>query len=156
MSTNRKQVLTLAVFGMAFLLLTVVLFTSVPTQAAPVAAPTPASVYSGAAGNNNKVTFFNGNLTATTIWCQDLSNYKVIDLQYSVDIGTANGITITTLWGNDNNTALLEANTTAVANATTDSHGGNQYGLYGTYTCVRAQVTNANAIGLRITGLARP
>lgn len=123
-----------------------------PVTAAPAAAITPVS-FSGQSSQSAKVTFFNGNITADTRTCVDLSNYSKIDLQWVIDQGTVNTTTVKLQWSNDN-VNFEDSATVASANAA-DTHSGQQYVLAGQYNCVYADVTNSNALGLKILGVAK-
>lgn len=117
-----------------------------------LAAATPVS-YGATTGTNSKVTFFNGNVTADTRVCFDLSNYNKVDLQWIIDQGTVNTTTIKLQWSNNN---VNFEDTATVANANVaDANGGQQYNLFGQYNCVNADVTNSNALGLKIYGVAK-
>ena len=127
-------------------------------NAAPAAAITPVS-FSGQSSNSQKVTFFNGNVTADTRVCFDLSNYNKLDLQYVIDQGTTNTTTLSLQWSNDHNPAAgtgnYEAQATIVSANAADAHGGNQYLTAGQYNCVLADVANSNALGLKVLGVAK-
>ena len=117
-----------------------------------LAAATPVS-YGATVGTNSKVTFFNGNVTADTRVCFDLSNYNKVDLQWIIDQGTVNTTTLKLQWSNDN---LNYEDTATVASANTaDTHSGQQYNLFGQHNCVLADVANSNALGLKIFGVAK-
>jgi len=128
-------------------------------DAAPNAVLTPVS-YSGSGMDNQKVIFFNGNITADARVCVDLSNYQKIDLQYVIDQGTTNTTTLKLQWSNDYNattaTGNFEDQSTIVSANAADAHGGQQYALVGQWNCVFADVTNSNALGLRVIGVAKP
>jgi len=128
-------------------------------DAAPNAVLTPVS-YSGSGGDNQKLVFFNGNITADARVCVDLSNYQKIDLQYIIDQGTTNTTTLKLQWSNDYNattaTGNFEDQSTIVSANAADAHGGQQYALVGQWNCVFADVTNSNVLGLKVIGVAKP
>lgn len=126
---------------------------------APAAAITPVS-FSGQSGDNLKVTFFDGRITADTRTCFDLSNYNKLDLQWDIDQGTVNTTTIKLQWGNIaasgvNPAGTFEDSATFVTANVADAHSGQQYVLAGQWTCVFADVTNTNSLGLKIKGLGK-
>lgn len=123
-----------------------------PVDAAPAAAITPVT-YSGQSSQSTKVTFFNGNIAADTRTCFDLSNYNKMDLQWVIDQGTVNTTTIKLQWSNDN--VNFEDSATVASANTSDTHSGQQYVLAGQYNCIYADVTNSNALGLKILGVAK-
>lgn len=127
-----------------------------PVEAGPLAAITPVVVY-GAGGDNFKVTFFDGNVTADTRQCFDLSVYKVVDLQYIIDQGTVNTTTLKLQWSNQGmaTTSNYEDEATLVSANVADAHAGNQYRLSGTFNCVFADVSNANPLSLKVYGVAK-
>ncbi len=122
------------------------------TSGVALAAATPVS-YGATVGTNSKVTFFNGNVTADTRVCFDLSNYNKVDLQWIIDQGTVNTTTIKLQWSN-NNANFEDTATVANANAA-DASGGQQYHLFGQHNCVNADVTNSTPLGLKIYGVAK-
>lgn len=117
-----------------------------------LAAATPVS-YGASVGTNSKVTFFNGNVTADTRVCFDLSNFNKVDLQWIIDQGTVNTTTVKLQWSN-NNANFEDTATVANANAA-DATGGQQYHLFGQHNCVFADVANSNALGLKVYGVAK-
>lgn len=140
--------------GLLFFVLLASLWLAPATKvsAVPAAAPTPVT-YSGQAGNNQKVAFFNGNITADTRACFDLSNFKAVDLQYILDQGTVNTTTVKLQWSNDN--VNFEDTATVVSANAADAHGGNQFLLFGQYNCIYADVANTNTLGVKVFGVAK-
>lgn len=127
-------------------------------EAAPAAAITPVS-FSGQGGDNLKVTFFNGNVTADTRVCHDLSNFNKIDLQYVIDQTTTNTTTLNLQWSNNHNpasnTGHYEASATIVSGNTSDANGGNQFLTAGQWNCVLADVSNSNPVAITVLGVAK-
>lgn len=127
-------------------------------DAAPAAAITPVS-FSGQGGDNEKVVFFNGNIAGDSRTCVDLSNYNKIDIQYVTDQGTVNTTTLTLEWSNDYNQAAntgnFETQGTVVSANAADAHGGNQFLIAGQWSCLFANTTNTNTLGLKVLGLAK-
>lgn len=149
---NKRFVVLCAGLLMFVMLTSLYVLPASPVDAAPVAAITPVT-YSGQSSQSSKVTFFNGNIAADTRACVDLSNYSKIDLQWVIDQGTVNTTTVKLQWSNDN-VNFEDSATVASANAA-DTHSGQQYVLAGQYNCVYADVTNSNALGLKILGVAK-
>lgn len=149
---NKRFVVLCAGLLMFVMLTSLYVLPALPVDAAPAAAITPVS-FSGQSSQSSKVTFFNGNITADTRTCVDLSNYSKIDLQWVIDQGTVNTTTVKLQWSNDN-VNFEDSATVASANAA-DTHSGQQYVLAGQYNCVYADVTNSNALGLKILGVAK-
>jgi hypothetical protein len=68
-------------------------------QAAPAAAPTPVSVTRPAGGEVQVFEIWNAQaLTADTTVCVDIGSASVIDVQYQIDQGTTNTVTLTSQW----------------------------------------------------------
>ena len=156
---SNKFVSLLAVAVLVVATFTGAFFGAVPrAEAAPAAAITPVS-FSGQGGNSGKFVFFNGNITADTRVCFDLSNYRSLDLQYVIDQTTTNTTTLSLQWSNDHNqttnTGNYEAQATIVSANTADAHGGNQYLTAGQWDCVLADVANSNALGLKVIGVGK-
>lgn len=156
-----KRHLTISVIAVALVALlgSLWLAPAPRVDAAPNAVLTPVS-YSGSGMDNQKVVFFNGNVTADARVCFDLSNYQKVDLQYVIDQGTTNTTTLKLQWSNDYNattgTGNFEDQATIVSANAADAHGGQQYALVGQWNCVFADVTNSNALGLKVIGVAKP
>lgn len=148
---NQKFTLAAVLVAIVLLVATIAL-PALPASSAPAAAPTPVT-YSGQAGNNQKVAFFNGNITADTRACFDLSNFKAVDLQYILDQGTVNTTTVKLQWSNDN--VNFEDTATVVSANAADAHGGNQFLLFGQYNCIYADVANTNTLGVKVFGVAK-
>jgi hypothetical protein len=134
---------------------------SAPVSAAPMAVITPVTT-SGSGGLNEKVTFFNGNVTADTRVCFDLSNFNKIDLQWNIDQTIVNTTTIKLQWSNEPNASAgastadyVDTATIASANAA-DATGGNEYLVSGQHNCVFVDETNTNPLRLGIWGVAKP
>jgi len=148
---NQKFTLAAILVALALLVATIV-FPALPASSAPAAVPTPVT-FSGASGNNMKVTFFNGSITADSRVCVDLSNYNKLDIQYIIDQGTVNTTTVKLQWSNDN--VNYEDTATVVSANAADAHNGNQYLLFGTHNCIFADVTNGNALSIKVFGVAK-
>jgi len=127
-----------------------------PVEAGPLAAITPVS-FSGSGGENLKYVFFNGNITADTRVCVDLSNYNKVDLQYAIDQGTVNTTTVKWQWSNEGTatTNNFEDQVTLATANVADAHGGVEVHAVGIWNCVFADVSNTNALGLKIEGVAK-
>lgn len=156
-----KKVISVFLIFTTLALFTVSMWITQPvSNAAPFAVVTP--VPGGTGGNNLKVVFFSGNITADSRICFDLSSFNRVDLQWSIDQNTVNTTTLKLQWSNvsDGSGAVSSGTyedlaTFVTANAA-DTHSGNEYITAGQFNCVFADVTNSNALGLDIRGLAKP
>lgn len=149
---NKRLIILCAGLLMLVMLTSLYILPAAPVDAAPAAAITPVT-YSGQSSQSTKVTFFNGNIAADTRVCADLSNYSKVDLQWIIDQGTVNTTTIKLQWSNDN--VNFEDSATVASANVADTHSGQQYVLAGQYNCIYADVTNSNALGLKILGVAK-
>lgn len=127
-----------------------------PVEAGPLAAITPVVTY-GSGGDNGKFVFFNGNITADSRICFDLSSYNKVQLQYAIDQGTVNTTTLKWQWSNEGNatTNNFEDEVTLATANVADAHAGVEVRAVGIHNCVFADVTNANPLGLKIEGVAK-
>lgn len=140
----------------ALMLLALLVFAPVlPSSAAPAAAVTPVGVEDPIVGGVAGVMrYFNTvAITADTRICQDLSTYRVADIQYIADHGTSNPVTIT-LQHSNNNSNFTTGQSIAV-NSTADGNALNRFDLYGKYNCVYADVTNSNSLTLTVLVMPR-
>ena len=78
---NKRFVVLCAGLLMFVMLTSLYVLPASPVDAAPAAAITPVT-YSGQSSQSSKVTFFNGNITADTRACVDLSNYSKIGREH--------------------------------------------------------------------------
>lgn len=141
----------------ALLIILPVVFSTLPgapVAAAPMAAPTPVSVSSGA-GATDFSTFYS--VEAVTAdersGCVDVSKFKQADIQYLVDVGTVNTTTVTLNFTNDK---VTFNDGLAVASAiVADGSALQQYAVFGRYMCVYVNVANSNPITWTITAVLK-
>ena len=146
----------LALFFGALLIVALVAFSPVAhTSAAPAPAVTPVAVedpITGAVGGAMR--FFNTvAVTEDTRICQDLGAYRVADIQYVIDQGTTNTVTLK-LQHSNNNSNFTDGQNLVAANVA-DANALNRYDLYGKYNCVYADVGNSNSLTLTVIVLPR-
>lgn len=127
---------------------------SAAPAAGPLAVPTP--VVSSRAGRNwTPVTFLNGvAVTADTrTGCAETAAYDLLDLQYSIDQGTTNTVTLKLQFTNDE-VVFVDGLTIASAN-TSDIDNLLQFQTFGRYTCIYVDVTNSNPLTVTLKGIAK-
>lgn len=123
------------------------------------AAPAEAVITPVSNNNSNSgvrsQTFFSGAITADTHACYDLGAYDVMDLQYQIDQGTVNTVTLSIQYYNiplGPSIPVYEDGATVVSANVADAHGFQQVGIFGRWTCVFADVANSNSLTLRVIG----
>lgn len=151
----RKYTLAVATVVMVFALFWVALAAEPPTaQAGPMAAPTPAiSGYS--AKSPTELTWWSdtavtadGGSTALVV-----SQWQATDIQYNINQGDVNTVTLKLQFSNDNvnwtdGAALVSAN---VADASVLA----QQAVFGKYARVHADVANTNPLTLTVIGILK-
>lgn len=145
------------VAAVALLMILSVAFSALPgapVAAAPMAAPTPVSVSSGS-GETDFATF--ASIEAITAdkrsGCVDVARFKQADVQYLVDVTTANTTTVTMQFTNDK---VTYNDGLAVASAiTADGSAMQQFPVFGRYMCMYVNVTNSNPITWTITAVLK-
>lgn len=90
-------------------------------------------------------------LTADERVCFEAAAYNLVDLQWNVDQGTVNTITLKTQFSNDG--ILYDDGVTAQAASAVDVADLNQFELFAIYTCLYADLTNSNGITVSANGL---
>ena len=127
---------------------------SLPTQAAPAAAPTPISA-PGAAGTPTNVVFWDR--TALDADTQspafEGAAYNRLDLQYTIDQGTVNTTTLTfqtSCTGRD-----WDAGVAIVSNNVADASGVVVLPNSCRYQSINANVTNSNPVTITVLGIAK-
>lgn len=146
----------LALFFSALAFVALVAFSPVAhTSAAPAAAVTPVAVKDQIVGTvGGAMRFFNTvAVTEDTRICQDLSAYRIADIQYVIDQNTTNTVTLK-LQHSNNNSNFTDGQNLVAANAA-DANALNRYDLYGKYNCVYADVANSNSLTLTVIVLPR-
>ena len=131
------------------------LLSSVPTNAAPPAAPTPvADIVTGGDGK-----FFNFQpLTALTAdtnagGTADMLAFDSVDVQYTIDHGTVNTTTIKVQYSNDGTT--WNDGLTLVSASAADGSGITRVPVFGRYLRLNQDVTSADPITITLTGVGR-
>lgn len=127
-------------------------------QAGPVAAPTPLSV-TRAATLAQVATIYDGSITADTrLGCINSANFNLADIQYGLDQGTVNTATLKLQFTNDvpgATGATYVDGINIVASNAADASDLQQFQVFGAYTCVYADVTNTNALGVDVKVLLK-
>lgn len=149
-------IVAIALFLMAALIVSPV-FNLAPelVQGAPAPAPTPITQYQRE--DSPRIVEFWGSATALTAdtrsTCYDLAGYNNIDIHYIIDQGTVNTTTVTLEHSNNNSTYPDGIN--VVASNAADADVMQQYPLFGKWTCLYANLTNANTFTITAIGLAK-
>ncbi len=150
-------------FGLVFVMVALVLALLVPfsvgfeAAAAPAAAPTPVAVNVYPAGSSDwaSATFWPG--TAITAdgrsTCFEAAGFSIADIQYNIDQGTTNTVTLKLQFTNDKVTYSDGVN--VVASNAADASDLQPFGVYGRYTCLYADVANSNAVTVTAIGILK-
>lgn len=153
MNRNRFW-LVLVMLAAGFVLLTSLL--NAPSGvAAPLAQPTPAGV--ARSGQPPRLEWFWGSpdggvrLTADERVCFESAAFNMADIQWNIDQGDVNTITLKTQFSNDG-IQYDDGLTTQTASAV-DVSDLNQFELFAVYTCLYADLTNSNVITVAANGL---
>lgn len=151
-----------AVILAASLLLLVALFgalnLSTPVAAAPSFAPTPVSADRSPEQPHVAVLMDSQVITQDTrSGCVNSAWYERADVQYEVDEGATNTATLKLQFTNetpgDAGTSYVDGLTIATASADTTSM--QQMQVFGAWTCVYADLSNANAMTISIKALLK-
>lgn len=134
-----------------------------PVMGAPAAAITPVAIEDPIRGDTTLIKFYDAEaLTADDQNCVDLREYRVIDLEWTVDQalgpGSDNNTTTLTLEHTNGAPSALTTNTTGqtiVSANQADADDLNRYDLFGAITCVDVNITTANPVTWTVYGLAR-
>ena len=154
MSAKTGFFVTIAVAIMLFVVMAFMMNGAPNAQAAPLAAPTPVTVYaSGVAADvpvfyNTTVITQNGNSSV-----QAIQNHEKIDLQYILDETIVNTVTLKLQFSNDG-TNWVDGPTIA-SGATADANAMQQYNLFGKQARINTAVTNAYPLTLTVIGVAK-
>lgn len=143
-------------FGTLAFLLVLAFAPTMNVSGAPVAQITPVAVTNPLNGGTlpAPMRYFNTvAITADTRICQDLSAYRVADIQYVIDQGTTNTVTLRLQHSNDNSN--FTNGQALVTNNTADGNALNRYDLYGRWNCVFADVSNSNSLTVTVLVLPR-
>lgn len=123
-------------------------------QAAPAAAPTPNSVTARA--DDGILNFWGTATTATAdgnSGVVDVVGFEVVDLQYVIDQGTTNTVTLKLQFSNDNSNWVDGA--TIVTDSAADANAMQQFAVFGRYARINADVTNSNTITITSIGVGK-
>lgn len=145
--------LAIALFGFAALTASFA-----PVDAAPAAAPTPVSVTRPAAMQSQLSTFPATAVTTDTIvGCMQSNNHSVADIQFVIDQTSVNTMTLKLQHTNDTpgSSATYINGANIVANNAADASDMVQLQLFGAWTCVYADVTNASTVNVNVSALLR-
>lgn len=122
-------------------------------QAAQLLAPTPIA-YANSGGTTKVAEFFNRTpIRADTRVCKDLREFKTADVQYVIDEGTVNTVTVK-LQFTINGLNYVDGTAFATA-AVADATGLGSYPIVGMQTCVFVDVSNANTVTITAIGIAK-
>ena len=128
-------------------------YTSRPLEV-QAAVITPVVANNTNAGVRNVEWFNKRKITATTRVCKDLSQYDVADIQWVVDEGTANSMTLKMQYTIDG-INFVDGPVLVASSNTSDVTNMGQYALFGLNTCAYIRVTNGNTITLSTLGVAK-
>ena len=124
-------------------------------QAGPQAVVTPAGQAQSVAGK--LLPFLNGAVITTgTATCsaeQNIINNAVADVQYVIDQGTTNTVTLKLRFSNDG-TNWVDGDTLVTNNAA-DANVMLRYTMLGRYACVQYDATNTNPLTITVIGVGR-
>lgn len=149
---KRFSVLTLAALMLALFMAS--LFNARPMGPVQAAVITPVAQTARGTEPARVLNYFKAaTITADTRACFDLAQFEIADVQYNIDQGTTNTVTLSLQNSNDL-TTFNAANAIVTANAA-DANGIGQYPLFGKYNCVLADVTNSSALSLTVIGVAK-
>lgn len=157
----RSQGFIGAVVVVAMLAMLAVALQPAPASvAAPAAIPTPAASvnYGNSTGVSAPIQFWPQGVTVLTAsgrsGCFELSGYDVLDLQYAVDVGDTQTVTVKLQYTNDR--ATYADGLTVVNAATADvATAMQQFPLFGRDTCLYATVATTAPVTVTVTGLAK-
>lgn len=148
--------------GVAILLLFIVLGAiNAPRMvtAAPPAAPTPVSADRGMIQPQVAALMAAESIDADTRGgCVNTAAYGLIDVQYTIDQGTANTTTLSLLHTNDDpweTDAVYVTGAAVASNVATDTTDMQQMNAFGAWTCIYANVTNTNTVVVSVKALVK-
>lgn len=154
MSNSNKMILSV-VGALVVALVVLALFMPAPSmQAAPAAAPTPAA--SGFASRApTELTWSSG--VATTAdggsTALQVAGYTVADIQYVIDQGTTNTVTLKLQFSNDN--VNWTDGATLVTDNAADAAALSQQAVFGKWARVYKDVTNTNPVTVTVIGILK-
>jgi hypothetical protein len=153
---KRGLVIVAALALLAALVIALPFGASYPVEAAPMAAPTPLSVV-----------YSPGTSTLQTIWSSEvitadgcsslfeIRDVELIDLHWIVDVGDVNTTTLTLRFTNENSVTNLVTGAAVASSIAADQTNLQQFGLYGRYFCLYADVSNTNPITITALGKSK-
>lgn len=147
-----------ALFAVLVLAITFFLPGYSPASGAPAAVPTP--ITQAPFNAQPKIVNFwepGDTVTADERVCVDSAGYSVLDLHYILDQTTVNTATLTLEHSNITSggyavTLLYPDGIAVVTNNAADAADMKQYHVFGRLTCINADVTNSNSLGLGVVG----
>lgn len=126
-----------------------------PPASGPLVAVTPAGQAQAVAGK--LLPWLSGAVITTgTATCsaeQNIMNNQQADVQYVIDQGTVNTVTLKLKFSNDG-TNWVNGDTLVSANAA-DASGLIRYTMLGRYACVEYDATNTNPLTITVIGVGR-
>ena len=127
--------------------------------AAPAGAPTPVGINFGNSSAPSAVlNFWSGGVKALTASerasCFELAQYDVLDLQYAVDVGDTQTVTLKLQHTNDRSTYAdgLAVGGTITTDAAVTMQ---QYAIFGRDTCIYATLATTAPVTVTLVGVAR-
>ena len=130
-----------------------------PATAAPMAVPTPVAGVVVARPESISVNWFvnNSRIADGSSAAQYLAGNEKCDIQWTADVGTANSTTLKLQFSNDNvywsDGAIIQTGIAADSGLSTIGAGQmQQFAIFGRWTRVYADVTNANPIIVTVLG----
>lgn len=128
-------------------------------MAAPQAAPTPVSVTRPVSSQPQLSAIANAQVIAadTRLGCVASSNHSLMDLQYGIDQGTVNTVTLKLQFTNDTPgaSATYIDGVNVVATNAADASDMQPFQLFGAWTCIYADVANTNNLTVTVKGLLK-
>jgi hypothetical protein len=146
------------ILGAILFLVVMGMFASLQSvEAAPPAAPTPASNVNMSSVLPKFYTWVDEtSITADATYCQSLMSYEVVDLEYVIDQGTStNTLTMTVKYTNDTSDSNYTDGAAVVSGNSTDASALTQVPAFGRYTCIAATVANTNPVTITLTGVGK-
>lgn len=144
----------------AALLFAALLFSSLNmpyASAAPSAAPTAVAVDRSTAPASVAVIANDAIVADGIIGCTNSASHEKADIQYVIDQTLINTVTLTLQFTNDTpgSGASYTDGVAIVSSNTADAASLNQFQLFGAWTCIHANVANANPLDVTVKALLK-